>query len=189
MKLDAVIIQLRKETGAVFNRRIHGAAELAQITNSGKTALPIPTAYVIPLADMAQNNPNTIGFQQDITEQFSVILALNNQSDRTGLIAANDVHITRSAIFKAILNWSPDPDEYEPIEYAGGQFLDMNPAILYWRLTFQTATRLTVDDGFTGTSPELNDIKVGIDMAEPSLPGGGPDDQIDAYADVNNLNT
>lgn len=189
MKLDAVIIQLRNQTVSVFNRRIHGAAELAQITNSGKTALPIPAAYVIPLADIAQENPNTIGFQQDITEQFAVILALNNQSDRTGLMAANDVHITRLAIFNAILNWSPAPDEYEPIEYAGGQFLDMNPAILYWRLTFQTATRLTAEDGYVSSSPDLNDVKVGIDIAEPSLPGGGPDGQIDAYADVNNLNT
>ena len=188
MKLDAVIIQLRNQTISIFNRRIHGAAELAQITNAGKTALPIPAAYVIPLADIAQNNPNTIGFQQDITEQFSVILALNNQSDRTGLMAANEVHITRSAIFNAILNWSPDPDEYEPIEYAGGQFLDMNPAILYWRLTFQSSTRLLSADGFIGNHSDLQDVKVGIDLAEPSLPGGGPDDQIDAHADINNLN-
>jgi hypothetical protein len=184
MKLDAVIIQLRNQTIPVFNRRIHGAAELAQITTSGKTALPVPAAYVIPLIDIAKDNSDLTGFQQDVTEQFAVILALNNQSDRTGLIASNEVHITRSAIFKAILNWSPDPDEYDPIEYAGGQFLDMNPAILYWRLTFQTATRLTANDGFTDTYQDLNDVKVGIDMAEPSLPGGGPDGQIDAYADV-----
>lgn len=188
MKLDAVIIQLRIQTEGVFNRRIHGAAEFAQIVNSGKTNLPIPAAYVIPLADIAKDNPNTIGYQQDVIEQFAVILALNNQSDRTGLMAANVVHITRSAIFKAILNWSPAPDEYEPIEYAGGQFLDMNPAVLYWRLTFQTATRLLDEDAFSGSYADLEDVKVGIDMAEPSLPGGGPDEQIDAYADINDLN-
>jgi hypothetical protein len=60
---------------------------------------------------------------------------------------------------------------------------------LYWRLTFQTTTRLTAENGYVSSSPDLNNVKVGIDMAEPSLPGGGPDGQIDAYADVNNLDT
>lgn len=188
MHLDAVIIQLRNQTVSVFNRRIHGAAEFAQITQSGKTQLPIPAAFVIPLVDIAQDNPNAIGYQQDVTEQFAVILALDNQNDRTGLIASNEVHLKRAAIFQSILNWSPAPDEYEPIEYTGGQFLDMNPAIFYWRLTFQSATRLTESDGFQDDYSDLRDVKVGIDMAEPSLPGGGPDEQIDAYADVNNLN-
>src|SRR5205085_12084438 len=123
MHLDAVIIQLRNQTVSIFNRRIHGAAEFAQITQSGKTQLPIPAAFVIPLVHIAQNNPNTIGFQQGVVEQFAVILALNNQHDRTGLIASNEVHLKRTAIFQALLNWSPAPDEYEPIEYAGGQFL------------------------------------------------------------------
>lgn len=188
MHLDAVIIQLRNQTGSVFNRRIHGAAEFARITQAGKTQLAIPAAFVIPLVDIAQNNPNTVGYQQDVTEQFAVILALDNQSDRTGLIASNEVHLKRAAVFQAILNWSPAPDEYEPIQYAGGQFLEMNPAILYWRLTFQSSTRLTESDCFQNDYPDLQDIKVGIDLAEPSLPSGGPDGQIDAYADVNNLN-
>jgi len=188
MNLDAVIIQLRNQTVSIFNRRIHGTAEFARIQDNGKTHLAIPAAYVMPLADQAQGNPNSIGFQQDVVEQFAVILALNNQADRTGLIAADQVYTVRSAIFQALLNWSPNPEQYEPLEYAGGQFLDLNPAVLYWRLTFQTKTRLTTEDGFQDTHPDLQDVKIGIDMAEPSLPGGGPDDQIDAYADVNNLN-
>lgn len=156
MNLDTVIIQLRTQTIATFNRRIHGAAEFAPIADLDKTDLPVPCAFVIPLADRAQPQAEQNIQLQDLEERFGVIVALSNVQDRTGLTAAINVYTVREVIWKAILNWTPDENAYKPIRYYGARLLSMNRAILFWMFEFYTQSTIVDADGH---QPELTDLK------------------------------
>ncbi len=169
MNLDAVIVQLRTQTIPTFNRRIHGAAEFAPIADLDKTDLPVPCAFVIPLADRAQPQAEQNIELQDLEERFGVIVALSNVQDRTGLKAALDVYTVREVIWKAILNWTPNAQAYKPIRYYGARLLSMNRAVLFWMFEFYTQTTIVDADGH---QPELTDLKtIHIDYDSAPIDG------------------
>ncbi|WP_303674783.1 phage tail terminator protein [Vampirovibrio chlorellavorus] len=181
MNLDAIIIQLREHTLPTFNRRVHGAAEFAPISDLDKTDLPVPCAFVIPLADRAQPQAEQNIEIQDLEERFGVIVAISNVQDRTGLKAVLDVYAVRDTIWRAILNWTPDAQTYKPIRYYGARLLSMNRAVLFWMFEFYAKTTIVDADGY---QPELMDLKtIHIDHDL----GPAPDSQLEKQDRLTNL--
>jgi hypothetical protein len=181
MNLDAVIIQLRNETLATFNRRVHGAAEFAPIADLDKTDLPVPCAFVIPLADRAQTQTEQNIELQDLEERFGVVVAINNAQDRTGLKASLDVYAARTVIWKAILNWTPDPLVYKPIRYYGARLLAMNAGVLFWMFEFYALSTIVDADGYEASLTDLKTIQIDYDL------GPEPDAQLEKQDRLTNL--
>lgn len=137
MKLSLVIAALRLRCQS-FEERVSGAAEYKPIPDTAK--MKLPAAWVIPLDDNVGEQKSQTDYWQDLTDGFAVIVVLDNTPDQRGQKAAFDaVDDIRAELFKALLGWEPESC-YDPIQYDGGNLLDMNRAHLYYQYDF-SATR------------------------------------------------
>lgn len=146
MRIVPIILRLRT-ANTRFKNNIGGAAEL---DIARKNTLKADMAFVIPLNDDVTANVNENAINQTITERFSVIVALANdtsQADKTGLIANNLVHDVRSEIFRAILGYEIKGSD-SMITYAGGQLLNIHSAYLWYQFDFEFQSRIVGFDGY-----------------------------------------
>lgn len=154
MKISAIIEQLRTYlpplAGQPWGDRVAGAAELSAVQDKARLALP--ALYVVLSEETARVDQGS--FHELITERFSVIAVLANL-DRRGQRPQDLVQDLRTGIFKAILNWQPDSFA-GPVEYVGGQFVNMDAARYFHRFDFQRRMEIDESDGFL---PEHDDFK------------------------------
>lgn len=142
MNLDLVIAALRQRCPS-FAGRVGGAAQFQLLPE--KTNLPVPCAYVIPLNDSPEDNRSASGYRQSVTDAFGVIVALSNVADERGQAAVRCVHDIRRELFKALLGWQVS-DDYDGIEYSGGELLDIDRARLWYQFEFSAAFEIGSDD-------------------------------------------
>jgi len=142
MNLDLIIAALRLRCPS-FAGRIAGAAQFQLL--SEKTNLLVPCAYVIPLDDNPDENRSATGYRQRITDAFAVIVALGNTADERGQGAATAVHALRRELWKALLGWQIN-DDYDGIEYGGGNLLGLDRARLWYQFEFSAAFEIGSDD-------------------------------------------
>lgn len=177
MNLDAVITQLK--TVAMFGGNVAGAAAFADGIDS-QVWLPTPAAYVIPLDEDASENQNLNGLQQIVTERIGIIVNLDNSADRRGQTASDQYDTTRTAIFKAILNWRPDWHPLNPelnreargFYYQGGRLLDFDRARLFYQWEFALDITITDQDGWQPPAIPLLDITIHADLENIYSPTG-----------------
>ncbi|MDE2342920.1 MAG: hypothetical protein KGL63_05930 [Betaproteobacteria bacterium] len=179
MNIDAVAAQLRS-VAAIFNGSVAGAAAYANAVVD-QTWLPLPAAYVIPDEEDAEPNESMTGTYQQVHERVSVIVVFptlsagGNQdlTDRRGQAAAAQLRSIRAAIFKALLNWRPDPDGIDTTEqieargmyYVGGRFPQegaFDRARFFYQFTFGLDTLITDSDGWQPTGVPLTQVKATI---------------------------
>lgn len=182
-----IVEALKTRTNATFAGRIAGAAEFAMLAPDAK--LTLPCAYVIPLDDSAAANNSDNGYSQIIRDAFAVIVVLSNAADELGKSSIAQVIPTRSMLSAALLSWSPD-SEHGPIEYEGGQLLDVDRARLYYQFEFACETQLTEADTYqdivNGALGAFTSVKLDVDMTSPFDPNRvatgatGPDGTIEA---------
>lgn len=145
MILSEIVLKLRASNTS-FGNLIGGVVELAiALANT----LSVEMAFVAPLSDSATTQDNDNGINQVITEKFSVIVALKNDTsvvDKLGVLAYNRLHNIRAEFWRAILGYIPVGCEY-PISYAGGKVMDVNPAWLWYEYNFNYKMRITDADG------------------------------------------
>jgi len=145
MRLGLIVARL-KDCETTFGNNIGGAAELGiAVKETYKTDM----AFVIPLTDTANTNPNDFGINQKITEKFGIVVALNNdasQADKIGFKAYDRLHSIRAEIWSAILGWQMT-DMEDVITYVGGRLININRAYLWYQFEFKTAFRIDDDDG------------------------------------------
>ncbi|CNF13733.1 hypothetical protein ACLIXB_004324 [Yersinia enterocolitica] len=168
MKLSLIINALRLRCPS-FDGRISGAAEYAPLAETAK--MKIPAAWVIPLADNVGEQKSQTDYWQDLTDGFAVIVVLDNTPDQRGQKAAFDaVDDIRAELFKALLGWEPESC-YDPIQYDGGNLLDMNRAHLYYQYDFSAIRDITVEDTHQWDDlqqlAELERIMVDVDFITP----------------------
>jgi hypothetical protein len=179
MNIDALITQLR-QYATIFNGNVAGASGYANGV-SDQTWLPLPAAYVIPAEEDAEPNESMTGTYQIVHERASVIVVFPTFSaggsvdfaDRRGQAAAAQLRSIRASIFKALLNWQPDPDGIDTTEkiegrgiyYLGGRFPTegaFDRARFFYQFTFGLDTTITDDDGWNPTGTPLTEVQATI---------------------------
>lgn len=146
MRIVPIILRLRA-ANTRFKNNIGGAAELDL---ARKNTLKADLAFVVPLNEDTTANANDNNINQTITERFTVIIALANdtsQADKNGIIAYDLLHNVRSEIFRALLGWEIYGAE-SMIYYAGGQLLNIHAAYLWYQFDFEYRVRITEFDGY-----------------------------------------
>ena len=146
MRIVPIILRLRA-ANTRFENRIGGAAEL-DIAQKG--TLTKDMAFVIPLNEDTTANANDNIINQIITERFSIIVALANdttQKDKAGIIAYDLLHDIRSEIFQAILGYEVAGAK-SLITYAGGQLLNIHAAYLWYQFDFEYEVQIVGFDGY-----------------------------------------
>ena len=179
MKLTTIIDEI-KALCPTFENRVAGAAEYQDLRNVSN--MMVPAAYVIPLDDNAQAVTIKNTYRQDLIEGFAVIVVVNNTADERGQAARNAVHDLKLELWKCLLGWDFDND-YEPIEYSGGQLIGMDRARLDFQFEFsaefqinESLTRHGVD---LANAPAFESMNIELDIQD--LP---PDGTVDHAIDI-----
>lgn len=188
MKLELVIAQLRARC-PTFAQRVAGAAEYQIVPES--TAISVPAAFVIPLADDPEENGAETGVRQRLVETFGVVVALSNVTDERGQTAYSAVHEIRKEIWKALLGWVPDED-YGAVQYAGGNLVQLDRARLWWQFEFSSDFHIGDEDGWLlaqqNQLPHFEGATIKVDVIDPiANPRPGPDGRIEHEVRIDNL--
>ena len=185
MKISPILTQLRAQCPSLAGHIATGV-DLALL--QGDPNLPMPSAHVLPLADVAsvstaQNSPS-----QPIRDRFEIILAL----DATDATKALDLlHDLRAELWRALVGFKPD-SSYSAIVYDGGEMVSINSSRAFYRLRFFAEFQLGRNlpsqpaeswherelDGlssFTGVTVRVD----AIDPADPNLKRPGPDGRVE----------
>jgi hypothetical protein len=195
MNLDTVIQQVRTRavsaTVPVFSDRVGGAAQFKILPEASN--LPVPAAYVIPLADQPKEPSSLNGYRQGVREQIAVVVVLSNLPDERGQAAAQLLDTYRQALFRALLGWQP-ADDYDAMVFDGGQLLHLDRARLYYQFEFSAEWEIGTADTFIAARddelPSFEGVNLEVDMTQPFDPNRvqagatGPDETIDAGATI-----
>lgn len=187
MDITLIIEALKTRAAATFGGRVAGAAEYKRLPENAN--LVMPAAYVVPLDDDAGEMTSENGYSQIVRDSFAVIVAVSNAPDERGQTSAISVAAMRAVLWSALLAWKPD-GTHGPIQYEGGQLLDLDRARLYYQYEFSAATEITEADTWQATANAalgaFEDMNIQIDMVDPFDPNRvaagerGPDGTIDA---------
>ncbi|RTY53641.1 hypothetical protein EKL29_21220 [Pantoea sp. YU22] len=173
MKLSLIIDALRQRAPS-FGGRVAGAAEFQALGENSR--LQLPAAYVVPTSDLPGEQESKTDYYQMLTENFAVIVALDNRRDPRGQEAIFDaVDSIRNELWRSLLGWEPTENHY-PITYKGGEVLEMDRAVLYYQFDF--SSDIEIQEADTWQERELNELQplksvwVDVDYIDP---GDGPD--------------
>lgn len=133
MDLAPVITRLKAQLTGV--KQVGGAAELDAAAD---VAPPMPSAFVMPLAETGEPPSMAWIHEQRIAREFSVVLVLANRRDATGAAATQDLHALRMQVRAALLGWSPDPGTAEAVSFTRGRLLRFSDGRLWWADEFQS---------------------------------------------------
>ncbi len=191
MNLDLVIAQLKQQVPA-FQDRVAGAAAFKGL--KANTALDCPAAFVLPLDDTPEPSTSMNTVRQVLTDSFAVVVAVSNASDERGQGAAAQVHAMRVALWAALLGWQPT-DDYNGVEYEGGNLQDMDRFQLWYQFEFSAQMEIGPEDGWQqgalASLPTLQSVHVNVDaidpMADPNIRNPGPDGRIEHQVRIDNL--
>lgn len=196
MNLDSVILQIRTRAVSggtpIFGDCVAGAALFKILPEAAN--LPVPAAYVLPLAEQPKEASSQNGFRQGVKDQIAVVVVLDNKPDERGQVAAQSLHAVRQALFRALLGWQPTED-YDAMTFEGGQLLHLDRARLYYQFEFSAEWEIGTADTFIAVRddefPPFEGVNLRVDAVQPfdpnRVPAGdaGPDGTIDAGADIN----
>jgi hypothetical protein len=172
MIIGPTIDQLRANC-PVFAGRVAGAADFRRGLQNYNANMALPAAYVVPLTQEAERNANMTGYWQIVEKLVGVVVELDATADRRGQNPAMTYDAIETALFASLLNWAPEacrtPNE-QGYQFAGGRFLDLDRARLFYQWEFLLPWQLTDDDGWhEPIEPEdLAGIELDIYKAPPS---------------------
>jgi hypothetical protein len=161
MNISTVIAQL-KAFAPAFNGNVAGAASYVEGLET-VVSLPLPAAFIYPLADDPDNNENMgWGLRQTVEERIAIVIQADNTADRRGQAAAVSIEELKYAVFAAILNWNPSGQlrANQGLRYGGGHLLGMDRARIFWQLEMVLAAVITENDGFTVAGQPLTQIDI-----------------------------
>ena len=96
-----------------------------------------PAAYVMPLAETAEESKFIGVIDQRLTQEFAVVLVVSNLRDATGAAAIAELATRRAALRAALLGWVPDAATGEPVQFVTGAVLEFRDQRLWWRDVFR----------------------------------------------------
>lgn len=139
----------------------------------------LPVAWVIPASDSPSAPLSANGVRQDITEGFSVYVAMSVEQSQRGELAVDALDEIRDDLMAALVGLRPYPEKgYGPIYYAGGSEIYLkNDGLLVMRYTFASARQfhsgigrgevLTAQDDELINLPPLKEIFADVDVFPP----------------------
>ena len=170
-----IILQL-KQYATIFThgggQQVAGAAEWANAQDN--VYLPQPAAYVVPLSQDADDNQDLSGLTQHVREQYGVIVDFDNRADLRGQTVAETFNLVRASIFKALLNWRPEPfDLARGFRYVGGDTIEpFNRQRLAYQFAFEIERTITEGDGWT--DQPVGPVKISGVLVDPVTGTTGP---------------
>ena len=178
MNIVGVIQQLRA-LAPLFNGNVAGAAAYARGVED-QVWLPMPAAYVVPLHDSVGANESMSGLYQIVTQNFAVIVVIDNSSDpsdRRGQSAVQSLDAIQAGIRKAIVNWRPDvnylapglTNEVKGIRETGGGLIEFDRSRLRWQFEFALDVTLTDSDCWQPVGPALEAAEVTLAIYQATI--------------------
>lgn len=195
MKLIPIIQRIREKC-PVFRDYVGGLAQWRGMDDL-RYLQPeqLPVAWVIPASDSPTAPLSANGVRQDVTEGFSVYVAMSVEQSQRGEIAVDAMDEIRDGLMAALVGLRPYPEKgYGPIYYAGGSEIYLkNDALLVMRYTFASARQfhsgiargdvLTAQDDELSNLPPLERIFADVDVYPPDgRPEAGMDLQLEGGA-------
>ncbi|MGE8516708.1 MAG: phage tail terminator protein [Alcaligenes nematophilus] len=188
MKLSDVVGHLRTYC-RTFDNRVFVAIDFKP--ERGQVSVEVPSLVVMPADDEARAPIAQNLAVQEVTDRFTVVLMMATASNERGDATADALHDLRAEVWRALLGWRPG-EEYEPIEYEGGEIIDMNRAVTYYGMTFSSELTVGYSNGLPADAtpqtwqeyelaqlPPLSRLNISVDVidpiADPNLQKPGPD--------------
>jgi hypothetical protein len=171
MAADAVIVptvyQLRQYC-TPFGGRVAAAADFHQGLEAYSANLALPAAYVVPQPQEAEDrNLSQPGYWQIVHKMLAVTVELDATADRRGQHPIVEVEEIEAALFSTLLNWEPvkcrSPNK-QGFQFAGGRFLDLDRARLFYQWEFLLPWQLTDDDGWHDPTPPVDLVGIELDI-------------------------
>lgn len=180
MNLDIVIGQLRTMVPA-FGGRVGGALDYFRAKDQG--FLASPSAYVIPLGDMAAETRDETDYHQGFTERVAVVVVLSNVDavavgDRRSQAASQQFDPLKWALFRALLKWNPNSIQENPgiitdgtpgadhsgrgLYYVSGDPLEPDLARSFYQFNFGLDVEITTDDVWQPGADPLDGVDIWI---------------------------
>jgi len=158
-----------------FAGRVAGAADFRLGLQNYNENMALPAAYVVPLDQDAERNANLTGYWQIVHKTIGIVVELDATNDRRGQDPTMTYDVIEAALFSAMLNWEPVPcrtPNMQGYQFAGGRFLDLDRARLFYQWEFLLPWQLTDDDGWHDPTPpvDLVGIELDIYVAPPFAP-------------------
>jgi hypothetical protein len=179
MEMSDLIAKLRRSssTTAIFGARVAGAADASRVVDYANMAMPC--AYVCYLSDDAQPHPAGANTEvvQHVTETWGIAVKLEAKEEIRGQAPAMTVPTVRTALMRAIFNWSPNL-QHDLIQYAGTKLLAVSRDSTVWLFSF--ATGFMIDQCYGETEeqfdplPAFEGINARVDFIDPFDPGDPP---------------
>jgi hypothetical protein len=161
--MAATIAQIRAYC-PLLGGRVSGAADFRlglEAYNTAPTALPY--TYVIPLGSEADGPGSMTGIYEHLRITMGIVVEFSATADRRGQQAAMDAEAMEVCLNSAILNWEPIPcltQNRQGYWLAGGRFLDLDRARLFYQWEYALNTILTDAEGWHPDSVPLTGIEL-----------------------------
>jgi hypothetical protein len=160
--IGAFIERLRANA-PVFAGRVAGAAEFYKGLRDYNTAMPLPSAYVLPLAQEAGPNLIWNGLIQVIQKGVGVAVELDAQQDRRGQRPVMDFDQIEAQLFRSVLNLIlPGCRMTRGVYFTGARYLDLDRARLWYQWEFGLDWQVDDTDGVSADSISLEAVEVDV---------------------------
>lgn len=145
--IGTFIAQLRT-FAPIFNGRVGGAAEFNAGLRNYNTALPLPSAYVLPLGQDAEPNDGWGNLQQIVHKRIGIAVELDAQRDRRGQDPTMQFETIEAQLFASVLNLQIGQCRMARGSYfLGARYLDLDRARLFYQWEFGLDWQITDEDG------------------------------------------
>ena len=135
MDVTPVIDRLRAQLSGFVT--IAGSADVDSAVDGAPAT---PAAYVVALAETADPSDLIGVHEQRLMQEFAVVLVVANLRDTTGAAAAAELATKRLALRAALLGWVPDAATGEPVQFVGGDLMQVRDQRLWWSFVFRVIT-------------------------------------------------
>jgi len=133
MNLNAIIDRIKTDVPEL--RLVGGSVEVAIAQENTRTT---PAAFIIPATETS--GPNTLGanaVSQEVTATFTVVTAVANYRDATGLAGHDALQDIRTKMLKSLIGWVP-PGAAVEITHNQGNMAYYNDSTLWWQDVYST---------------------------------------------------
>jgi hypothetical protein len=97
---------------------------------------------------------------------------INNQGDRTGTHAQDEVWYVRRLLWRAFIGYVPPPesDDNMVMEYIGDRFLEDDRSSYWHRFEFSSRCPLDAVDWISSPITDLNRVYIDFNSSDPDFP-------------------
>ncbi len=132
MRIIPVIDRL-KTACALLNGRAEPAQSLSALTDD-EVRSGLPIAFIYSEKEAASPNEMLGITSQRVAKRFCIITAAQPST-----AIAEPIEASRDQIKTALIGWCPDAN-HDPVEFVGGEIIDISTSVVWWKDTFETFT-------------------------------------------------